>query len=150
MLSKGLQACKRKGITPNEPAAKKARVNTPSFIAPTDATAAIEVTTTIEATPTTMVDTVVEGSMPPSSMSPPAEDLAPQPPVGRKGGEKKKGKKFVMKVHHRKCLGGSSNNDDNLREDFFGNLVLIQDLTDKFTMLEVVDQMADLDHMQLI
>ncbi|KAG1348011.1 hypothetical protein COCNU_06G018400 [Cocos nucifera] len=42
VLSKGLQACKRKGTASDEPDAKKARVNTPSTVALADAAVAIE------------------------------------------------------------------------------------------------------------
>ncbi|EHA8591514.1 hypothetical protein COCNU_scaffold066104G000010 [Cocos nucifera] len=67
--------------------------------------------------------------MPPSSMSSPAEDPVPQPPIGREEGEKKKKKKVIVKVHRKVHPGGSSYDDDNPREDLFGNQELIQDLT---------------------
>ncbi|EHA8586643.1 hypothetical protein COCNU_scaffold000669G000020 [Cocos nucifera] len=52
MLSKGLQACKKKGTTSEGPAAREARVDASSFVAPIDAAAAIKVAITAEVVPT--------------------------------------------------------------------------------------------------
>ncbi|KAG1334184.1 hypothetical protein COCNU_03G003030 [Cocos nucifera] len=144
MLSKELQAYKKKGTTSDEPAVKKARVNTPSSIASVDAAA----TTKVAAA--TRVGAIIEGSMPPSSMSPPTEDPALRPLAGREEGEKKKEKKIIVKVHCKAHLDGSNDDNNNSREDPFDNPKLIRDLTNRFAMPEVVDQIADLDHMQLI
>ena len=51
-----------------------------------------------------------------------------------------------MKVHQKAYPGESNGGDDSPREDPFNDLDLIQNLTDKFALSEVVDQMADLDH----
>ncbi|EHA8587949.1 hypothetical protein COCNU_scaffold003676G000010 [Cocos nucifera] len=150
MLSKKLQACKRKGTTSDDPAAKKARVNTPSSIAPVNVATATEVAAVIEVDPIARVGTAIEGSMLASSMSPPVEDQAPQPPTKREEGERKKEKRVVVKVHHRACLSGFDDDDDSPREDSFSDPNLIQDLTNKFVLPKVVDQMVDLDHTQLI
>ncbi|EHA8586433.1 hypothetical protein COCNU_scaffold000375G000010 [Cocos nucifera] len=125
MLSKGLQACKRKGAASYESTTKKARVNAPSSTTPANVATATEVTVTIEAIPAARVGTAVEGSMPPSSMSPPVEDPALQPPIGREEGERKKGKRIVMKAHRKACPGGSSDDGDSPREDLFNDLDLI-------------------------
>ncbi|EHA8587122.1 hypothetical protein COCNU_scaffold001459G000040 [Cocos nucifera] len=47
-------------------------------------------------------------------------------------------------------LGGPNGDGDEQGEDPFDNLEIIWDLTDRFTMPEVVDQMVDLDPQQLI
>ncbi|EHA8591734.1 hypothetical protein COCNU_scaffold142611G000010 [Cocos nucifera] len=93
MPSKGLQTHKRKDTASDEPISKKARVNTPSSTAPADVVVATEVAAAA------CVSSIVEGSMPPSSMSPPAKDPIPWPPTKREEGEKKK-----MKLHHKACL----------------------------------------------
>ncbi|EHA8586236.1 hypothetical protein COCNU_scaffold000119G000030 [Cocos nucifera] len=67
---------------------------------------------------------------------------------GRRGEEKRK--KVIVKVFRKAHLGGSNDDNDDLGEDPFSDSKIIQDLTDKFTMFEVVDQMADLDHAQHI
>ncbi|EHA8587500.1 hypothetical protein COCNU_scaffold002442G000030 [Cocos nucifera] len=115
MLSKELQTHKRKGTMSNEPTAKKARVNTPSSIAPDDAAIATKVTTIAEVALTARVSAVVKSSMPPSSTSPPAKDLAPRPPARREEWEKKKEKKIVVKVHRKTRPDGSSDDGDNPR-----------------------------------
>ncbi|EHA8587732.1 hypothetical protein COCNU_scaffold003089G000030 [Cocos nucifera] len=115
-------------------------VNTPSSTALADATTATKVTLAAR------VGAVIEGSMPPSSIIPLAEDPTPRPLDGREEGKKKKKKRIIVKVHHKAHPGRSSDDGDNPREDSFGSPKLIQDLTDRFAMLEVVDQMANLDH----
>ncbi|KAG1363583.1 putative ensconsin-like [Cocos nucifera] len=143
MLSKGLQARKKKSTAFDESTAKKARMNTSSSGASVDAIVVTKVAATA------WVGAIIEGSMPPSSTSPPVEDPALWPPTGREEGKKKE-KKIIMKVHHKACFDESNDDGDNLREDPFSNLELIRDLIDKFAMPEVVDHMADLDYTQLI
>ncbi|EHA8586736.1 hypothetical protein COCNU_scaffold000853G000010 [Cocos nucifera] len=98
MLSKGLQARKRKGAASDELATKKAKVNAPSSITPTNVATTTKVAITDEVIPVAKVDAATKGSLPPSSMSPPVEDPTPQPPVRREEGERKKDKRVIMKV----------------------------------------------------
>ncbi|KAG1327671.1 hypothetical protein COCNU_01G016050 [Cocos nucifera] len=71
----------------------------------------------------TKIDVIIEGSMPPTSVSSPIEDPALQSLAGREG-EKKKDKR-VMKVHWKTCPGGSNGHDDSPREDPSSDLDLV-------------------------
>ncbi|EHA8586862.1 hypothetical protein COCNU_scaffold001084G000040 [Cocos nucifera] len=108
----------------DEPATKKARVNTPNFATPTNVATTTQVAAIIEVIPTIRVATIAEGSVPLLSMSPPVEDPAPQSPTGREEGDKK-GKRVIVKGHHKACPGGSNNDGDSPRENPFGNPKLI-------------------------
>ncbi|EHA8586317.1 hypothetical protein COCNU_scaffold000179G000040 [Cocos nucifera] len=72
-----------------------------------------------------------------------------EPAIEREGGDgddKKKIKATVVKVVHKARLGRSSNSgSEDLGPDPFDNPDIIQDLTDKFTMLEEMDRLAELD-----
>ncbi|EHA8587583.1 hypothetical protein COCNU_scaffold002674G000010 [Cocos nucifera] len=59
--------------------------------------------------------------------------------------EGKKKKKAVTKMLCKAHLGEPSIDRDELGEDPSDDPKIVQDLTDKFAMLEVVDRMADLD-----
>ncbi|EHA8589910.1 hypothetical protein COCNU_scaffold013378G000010 [Cocos nucifera] len=148
MLTKRLHAWKRKGKA-SDGSLKKVKVDAPSSTTPTTAAIASEVAKGAEVIPATEVGTIERGSMPPTFSSPPTKDQDPQPLAKReKGGEKKK-KKVVMKMYCKVRPGESNDNSDNMEEDPFSNPKIVRDLIDKFTMLEVVDRMADLDHVQL-
>ncbi|KAG1360622.1 hypothetical protein COCNU_09G000850 [Cocos nucifera] len=148
MLSKGLQAHKKKGTTFEGPTAKEAKVDASTFVAPTGAATTIKVVNIVEVIPTAKVSIAVEDSVPLTSASSLIEDPAPYSPIGREEGEKKKkGKRVIMKVHQKACPSGSNGSDDSPREDPFSDLDLVRDLIDKFVLPEVVDQMANLDYM---
>ncbi|EHA8586581.1 hypothetical protein COCNU_scaffold000542G000010 [Cocos nucifera] len=106
----------------------------------------------VEIVPTAEVGAVKMDSLPPTSSSPPARDQALKSTIEREKEEEKKKKKklAIMKVFHKAHPDESNDDSDDPKEDRFNNLEIIQALIDKFTMLEVVDNMADLDHMQLI
>ena len=143
MLSKGLQACKRKCTASGEPIAKKASVNTPSSATPVDAAATSKVTTGAEVVSTIGASIVVgapEPSMPPSSST-------KIPPIdGEKRKENRKMKmSTTVKVRHKAHLSKPSGHSDDLEENPFNNQDLVRDLVDKFALLEVVDWIASLD-----
>ncbi|EHA8589900.1 hypothetical protein COCNU_scaffold013242G000010 [Cocos nucifera] len=145
-LAKGLQAYNRKGKALGE-SSKRAKVGTPSSTTPTAAVAVPKVAKGNEVIPTIKVGTMDGGSMALTSPSPPAKDQALHPPIKKdKGRENKRKKKVVVKMFCKACLGKSSNHSKALGEDPFSNPELVEDLTDKFAMLEVVHQMANLDH----
>ncbi|EHA8589352.1 hypothetical protein COCNU_scaffold009366G000020 [Cocos nucifera] len=153
-LTKGLYAQKkRKEVAPGG-SSKGAKVGGPSFEASDVPMAAPEVIQNIEILSITEGSVGGAGSQPPVSLSLPTEGPMSKPPTERKrgdGDDKKKKKVAIMKVDRKARPGGSSNSgSDDLRTDPFNNLNIIQDLTDKFALPGVVDQLANLDRMQFV
>ncbi|EHA8589637.1 hypothetical protein COCNU_scaffold011629G000010 [Cocos nucifera] len=149
ILTKGLYVQKRKKKAPGG-SSKRAKVDAPSSVAPTATAAAFEVAASIEVAPTAEVSTVGAGFMPPASLDPSSKDQASELPAEGEMEEGKKKKKAIVKTLHKARPSEPSDDRGELREDPFDDLRIIQDLTDKFAMMEVVDRMANLDPRLLI
>ncbi|KAG1338708.1 hypothetical protein COCNU_04G010140 [Cocos nucifera] len=151
MLTKGLYAQKRKGKAPSG-SSKRAKADASSSTIPTTTTTFFEAAEGIEVVSTTKVGATGGGLLPPTALSPPVGDQVLEPPTKReKGKEKKrKNKLAVMKIPRKARSSKPNDSGDDLGEDPFDNPKIVRDLTDKFTMSEVVDHMADLDQTQLV
>ncbi|KAG1358608.1 hypothetical protein COCNU_08G000540 [Cocos nucifera] len=113
--------------------------------------AILEVAGSTKIIPAIEVGVADKGSMPPTSSSPPDEDQASQPPTEKdKEGDKKGKKKFVIKVPYKARPGGSSSDNNNLEEDLINNSKIVWELINKLVVPKVVNQMAGLNHVQLI
>ncbi|EHA8587250.1 hypothetical protein COCNU_scaffold001699G000010 [Cocos nucifera] len=135
MLTKGIQSRKRKEKAPDE-SSKRVKVGAPSLATPATTVFASKIAEGVEVIPTIEVGTTEGGSTPPTMSSPLVENQASHPPIEKdKGGEKK----VIVKVLRKAYPSGSNDDSDNPREDPISDLDLIQDLTDKFVMPEVVD-----------
>ncbi|EHA8586353.1 hypothetical protein COCNU_scaffold000208G000010 [Cocos nucifera] len=114
------------------------KIITPSSMAPPGAATTFEAVESTEVPCPVKVPLVVGidvagGSMPFVSMSSPMEDH----PIKREGGEEKKKKKklAILKVQHKARPSRSKDNDD-LEEGSFNTSDTIQELVDKFALLE--------------
>ncbi|EHA8588687.1 hypothetical protein COCNU_scaffold006315G000010 [Cocos nucifera] len=97
MLTKGLQAYKRKGKALIE-ILKKVRIDIPSSTAPVNATAAPKVAGGIEVVPTVMVGTANGTAMPSTTLSPPTKVQVSKVPMGGEKREKRKEKKKSVTI----------------------------------------------------
>ncbi|EHA8587028.1 hypothetical protein COCNU_scaffold001324G000050 [Cocos nucifera] len=122
-----------------------AKVGASSFTTPATIVTTSEIIEGIKVVPIPEVSTIDGGSVASSSPSPLVEDQAPQPPIIKDKGGEKKGKKVIIKMFCKACPGESSDDSKASGEDPFNDPDLVQDLTDRFALPEVLDQMADLD-----
>ena len=121
------------------------KVSDSSSTIPTSTAIVPKVITSVEVALATMVSIAGMGPVPPMPSDPSSKDRASEPPTEEEiGGERKK-KKAIAKTSHKAHLGNPDGNSDERGEDPFDNLEIIQNLTDRFTMPEVVDHMADLN-----
>ncbi|EHA8588083.1 putative ensconsin-like [Cocos nucifera] len=82
--------------------------------------------------------------------SPCSGDQASELPIEGEIEKGKKKKKAIAKILCKAHPGKPSDDRGELGEDPFNDPGIVRDLTNKFTMLEVVYRMADLDPQQLI
>ncbi|EHA8586387.1 hypothetical protein COCNU_scaffold000304G000010 [Cocos nucifera] len=144
MLTKGLYTMKRKGKAPSD-GLKRANVGASSFEVPDPTATASEVITSTETTLTTEVDITGSGSVPSMPSGPSSKDRTLELPTKEGTREGRKKKKAIAKTSHKAHLGNPDGNSDERGEDPFDIPEIIQDLTNKFFMPEVVEQMANLD-----
>ncbi|KAG1370929.1 hypothetical protein COCNU_16G000230 [Cocos nucifera] len=125
------------------------KVGDSSSAVPTSTTIAPEVIASIEVALAIEVSTAGVGSEPPMPSGPSNRDRALEAPAEGEVGKGRKEKKAITKMSRKACLSEADGDSDNRGKDPFDNLEIIRDLTRRFTMLEVVDYMADLDPLQL-
>ena len=121
------------------------KVGASSSMAPTIAAAAFEVVVSAEVLPTIEVGTIDVDSMPSAPPGPFSRDQALKLPAEGETREGKKKKKVVLKTPRKAHFSEPNDDSDERGEDPFDDPEIVQALTDKFAMSEVVDQMADLD-----
>ncbi|EHA8588565.1 hypothetical protein COCNU_scaffold005805G000020 [Cocos nucifera] len=127
------------------------KVGALSSMVPIVSVTSTKVALDVEAPPATEVSVVSVDSLPPASSSLHARGQASEPPIEReKGDDKKKKKSAIVKIVHKAHQAEPNDGGDNLGEDPFENPKIIQDLTDKYAMLEMVDRMSNLDQTQFI
>ncbi|EHA8586386.1 putative ensconsin-like [Cocos nucifera] len=95
MLAKGLQAHKRKGKAPGE-GSKRARVDIPSSVTPTNATTALKVADGIKVVPTVEVDATGGAVVPPTSSSPPTKVQVSELPIEGEKREKREKEDIII------------------------------------------------------
>ncbi|EHA8586359.1 hypothetical protein COCNU_scaffold000210G000040 [Cocos nucifera] len=82
--------------------------------------------------------------------SPSSVDQALKLPTEGETREGKKKKKAIVKTPHKGHFSEPNDDSDERGEDPFDDLEIVRALTDKFAMLKVVDDMADLEPWQLV
>ncbi|EHA8586305.1 putative ensconsin-like [Cocos nucifera] len=151
ILSKGLQACKRKGTASGE-TSKKAKMDVPSSVVPanvdfTIGTAVVaEVASTIKVPPMVEAPPTVEVARS-SVLSCPfvKAQILEGPSQGEKGAEKKRAKGAVRKSRCKVRHDGPNSSDEELGENHFHNHEIVRDLIDGSTIPKVVDRIIDVD-----
>ncbi|EHA8588128.1 hypothetical protein COCNU_scaffold004181G000010 [Cocos nucifera] len=121
------------------------KVGASSSAIPISTTAAFEVIASIELALTTKVSTIGAGSIPPMPSGSFSRDQASELPTEGEIGKERKNKKAITEMSRKARLSGPDGDSDEREEDTFDNPKIVQDLTDRFSMLEVVNHMADLD-----
>ena len=71
------------------------------------------------------------------------KDWASEPSAEGEVGEGRKKKKAIAKTSRKAHLSGANGDSDERGKDPFNNPKIVRDLTNRFTMPEVMDHMAD-------
>ncbi|EHA8588103.1 hypothetical protein COCNU_scaffold004112G000080 [Cocos nucifera] len=149
MLTNGLYTKKRKGKAPSD-SSKRAKVDASSSAVPTSTVTTFEVIASTKAALTIKVGTTGMSSVPPMPSGPSSGDQTLELPIKGEIGEGREKKKAIAKASRKAHLSRPDGDSDERGEDPFDNLEIVRDLTNRFAMPEVVDQMADLDLWWLI
>ncbi|EHA8589834.1 hypothetical protein COCNU_scaffold012715G000010 [Cocos nucifera] len=149
MLAKEHYVHKRKGKVPGD-SLKRAKVSASSSMAIAVTITTFKVAVSVEVLPTTKVGTVDVDSIPSTPLGPSSGDQALKLPAEGETREGKKKKKVVLKTPRKAHFSDPNDDSDERGEDPFDNSEIVQALTDKFAMLEVVDHIADLEPWQLV
>ncbi|EHA8587129.1 hypothetical protein COCNU_scaffold001459G000110 [Cocos nucifera] len=144
MISKGLQAYKRKGIM-DEPS-KRTKMGAPSSAVPTNVAPAIEAAVVVEVTPAIGVDATTKAAGPSMPSNPSIKVQAPEPPLEKeKEVEKKKTRRTLRKSQWKTRCNGPNDSDEESGKNPFNNHEIVRGLVDRFTILKVVDRIIDAD-----
>ncbi|EHA8586231.1 hypothetical protein COCNU_scaffold000110G000090 [Cocos nucifera] len=143
MLTKELYTKKKKGKAQND-GLKSVKIGLSNSKVPASTVAAFEVITSIETTLTIEVGTVGTGPVPSMPSGSSDGDRISELPIKKGTGEGRK-KKVIAKTSCKAILGGPDGDDNERGKNPFNNPKIIPDLADRFSMPEVVDQMAYLD-----
>ena len=117
---------------------------------PTATTAASKIGASVKIPLTADVNIVGVGFLSPMPSGPSSGDQTSELLAEGEMEEGKKKKKAITKMPRKARVSELHDDSDERGEDPFDNPEIIQDLTDKFAMPEVVDHLADLDWMQFV
>ncbi|KAG1365046.1 hypothetical protein COCNU_12G000460 [Cocos nucifera] len=148
-LTKGLYTQKKRKEKASDESSKWVKVSIFDSVAPTIVGIAPEVHPGDEVISIAHADVVEEEPLPLESVNLPSGIVCPIPLPAKRRGRKGKAAVAMKAFKERLDEPGRSNNEDQ-DADPFSNPNIIRDLTDRFTLPEEVDRLADLDQRQFI